>query len=76
MLYTYTDIYINKHNTILHSHLWFAFSYIHTQGDSGETVNILGGNISGHCQKQSYVNMCLILNGCRDRSVLMNKLEA
>jgi len=70
MLYTYTDIYINKHNSILHSHLWFTFSYIHIQGDSGGTVNTLEDDSIGHCQKKKvYMNMCLILNGYRDRAV-------
>ena len=52
MLYTYIDIYINKHNNILYSDLLFIFSYIHIQGDSGRTVNTLEGNSIGHCQKK------------------------
>jgi HD superfamily phosphohydrolase len=63
MIYIYTDIYINKHNTILHSHLWFIFSCIHIQGDSGENVNIFEGDNFGRCQKKVHINTCLILNG-------------
>ena len=33
-----------------------------------EKVNILGGNIIGHCEKNVYMSMCLILNGYRDRA--------
>jgi hypothetical protein len=33
-----------------------------------EKVNILGGNIVGHCEKNVYMSMCLILNGYRDRA--------
>jgi len=39
------------------------------QGDSGEQVNILRGDSIGHFEKKKvHVNMCLILNGYRDRA--------
>jgi len=43
------------------------------QGDSGETVNIWGSNINGHCEKKNRFNMCLITNGYRDRTVWICK---
>ena len=39
------------------------------QSDSGETVNIWGSNINGHCEKKNRFNMCLIMNVYRDRTV-------
>jgi hypothetical protein len=39
------------------------------QGDSGRGVSILKGDSIGHCEgKKSLYNMCLILNGYRDRA--------
>lgn len=42
---------------------------IHIQGDSKGNVNIFEGDNIRNCEKLVYVNMCLILNGCRDRAV-------
>jgi hypothetical protein len=39
------------------------------QGDSGGKVNVLGDDSVGNCDKKVHVNMCLILNGYRDRAV-------
>jgi hypothetical protein len=39
-----------------------------TQGDSGGEVNISVGDSNGHCEKKVHMNMCLILNGYRDRA--------
>jgi len=38
---------------------------MYIQGDLAGRVTILGGDRIGHCEKQLYVNMCLILNACR-----------
>ena len=48
------------------------FEYVTTNvipGDSGGKVNILGGNSIGHCEKNVHMNMCLIPNGYRNRTV-------
>jgi hypothetical protein len=43
---------------------------INIQGDSGGIVTILAGYIMGPCEKKKvYINMCLILNGYRERNV-------
>ena len=42
---------------------------IHIQGDSKGNVSIFEGDSVSNCEKIVYVNMCLILNGCRDRYV-------
>jgi hypothetical protein len=42
---------------------------LHIQSDSGGKVNILGGESIGHCEKRVHMNMCLIVNGCRERAV-------
>ena len=39
------------------------------QGDSGEKVSILGGDIIGHCDAQVDMNTCLTLIGYRDTAV-------
>jgi hypothetical protein len=44
--------------------------YMYIQDDAGEKVNILGGDNVGDCErKKVYMNMCLIVNGYRDRAV-------
>jgi hypothetical protein len=42
---------------------------VHIQGDSKGSVNIFEGDCIGNCEKIVYKNMCLILNGYRDRAV-------
>ena len=39
------------------------------QGDTEENVNILGSDGIGHCEKKNCMNICLIINGYRDRAV-------
>jgi hypothetical protein len=39
------------------------------QGDSGGKVNILGGDIMGHCEEKVHTNVCIIVNGYRGRAV-------
>jgi hypothetical protein len=40
------------------------------QGDPGGKVNILGGVSIGHCEENVHVNMCLILKGYGDSSLI------
>jgi hypothetical protein len=46
------------------------------QGDSGGKVTILGGDSIGHCEKKVHMNMCLLLNGYRDRAVWIYKYKS
>jgi hypothetical protein len=39
------------------------------QGVPRETVNILGGHSIGHSKQKTYMNMCAISNGFRDRAI-------
>ena len=39
------------------------------QGDSGGKVNILGGDSMGHCEENVHTNMCIFVNGYRERAV-------
>ena len=39
------------------------------QGDSGGRFNILEGDCICHCGKTVNMNMCRIVNGCRERAV-------
>ena len=61
--------------TLLHvlavlSHPQAVYSLcVHIQSDSGGKLIFLGGDSIGHCVKKINVNMCLILNGYRDRAV-------
>jgi hypothetical protein len=41
----------------------------HIQDVPGGTVNILGGHSIGHSKQESYMYMCPILNGFRDRAI-------
>jgi hypothetical protein len=43
------------------------------QGDSGEKVDILGGNSIGLCEKKNRMNMSLILNYYRGRAVWISR---
>jgi len=46
------------------SHISFCvFSNYHIQGDLGKKVYILGGDNTGHDEKELHMNTCLILNG-------------
>ena len=57
----------NSHShTRAHTH---THIHIHIQGDSGGTINILGGESMGHYEKKVHMNLCLILNSYRDRTV-------
>jgi len=42
---------------------------IFIQGDSVETVNILGGGSIGHCEKKVNMNTCQIMNGYPDTAL-------
>jgi hypothetical protein len=42
------------------------FTLLHVQGDLGGNFIIFGGDGTGHCEKEDYMNMCLNLNGYRD----------
>jgi hypothetical protein len=44
--------------------------------DSGRKGSILGGDSIGHCEKKVNMNMCLILNGYRDRAVGIYKYQS
>jgi hypothetical protein len=46
------------------------------QGDSGEKINTLGGDSTVSCEKNFNVSMCIILNGCRNRAVLIYKYKS
>jgi len=46
------------------------------RSDSGEEVNILGGDISVSARKDIYVNMCRIVNGYRDWAILTYKINS
>jgi hypothetical protein len=49
-------------------------SWYTIQGDSGENVDTLGGYKIGHCDKKKFhMNLCVILNGCRDRAVWISR---
>jgi hypothetical protein len=39
------------------------------QGDSGGRVTIVGGDSIGYFEKKIHMNICLILNGDRDRAL-------
>jgi len=46
------------------------------QGDSGRKVSIFGGDGIGHCEKKEvHMNLCLILNGYRDRAADVTPLD-
>jgi hypothetical protein len=45
----------------------FSGDIFSVQGDSEGMFNTLGGNSLGHCEKIIYTDMCLILNGFRER---------
>ena len=48
----------------------FTTEQVKIQCDSGGQVYNLGGDSVGHCErKKVYMNMCLVLNGYRDRAV-------
>jgi hypothetical protein len=44
-----------------------------TQGDSEIEINILEGDIIGHCERKVRMKMCLILNGCRNRATKISR---
>ena len=46
---------------------WCAF--VHIQGVPGGKVNILGGHSIGHYKQKTYMYMCPIPNGFRDRDI-------
>jgi hypothetical protein len=47
-----------------------VFGYaIYTQDNSGRKLNILWGDIIGHCERKVYMNMCVILDDYGDRAV-------
>jgi hypothetical protein len=51
---------------------WFP----NAQGDSGEKVNVFGGDIIGYCEKvQVHINMCLIPNDYRIYRVIQEKVN-
>jgi len=43
--------------------------YIVIQDDSGGKINILGDDKVGYCEKKVLINICLIMNYYRDRTV-------
>ena len=45
------------------------------QDDSGEKVKILGGDSTGHCDKKSSHEHCLIPNSYRDTAVWIYKYK-
>ena len=45
------------------------FVSVFAQRDSGGKVNILETDSIGHCKKKVYINIYLILNGCRVTAV-------
>jgi hypothetical protein len=47
--------------------------FFNIQGDSGGKINTLGGDGIGHCEKTVSINICLILNGYRDRAVCISR---
>jgi len=44
-----------------------------TKNDSGGKVNILEGNSLGHCEEKFSINICLILNGYRNRALWISR---
>jgi hypothetical protein len=46
------------------------------QSDPRGKINIFGGDSSGHFEKKVHINMCLILNGYRDRAVSIYKYKS
>ena len=46
------------------------------QGDSGGTVNILGGDSSGHCETKVHMNMFIIPDGPTDSCVNLQNTSA
>jgi hypothetical protein len=50
-----------------------VFICVKIQDDSEGKFNILRGDSIGHCEKKVHMNMCVILNGYRDRAVLFYK---
>jgi hypothetical protein len=45
-----------------------VYIYIYIQGDLGGSINILGVDSTGYCEKNVHMNMYLILNGYRVRA--------
>ena len=43
------------------------------QGDSEREIYILEGDIMGHCEKNIRMDMCLILNGYRNRATNISR---
>ena len=46
------------------------------QGVSGGKVNVLEDHSTGHCYRKFHTNICLILNGYRDRAVWVYKYKS
>jgi hypothetical protein len=51
------------------SHYFSATPRTNIQGHSGRKFNIFGGDSVGSCEKEVYLNMCLVLNAYQDRAV-------
>jgi hypothetical protein len=55
-------------NSHSHSHT-HTHTHTHIQGDSGGKINIVRCDSMGHYEKKVHMNLCLILNDYRDRTV-------
>jgi hypothetical protein len=55
-------------NNVSHS-MALNIHSMYIQGDSGAKINILGGDSIGHCEEKVSMNICLILNGYRNRAL-------
>jgi hypothetical protein len=65
-------VYLSILGFYCHYHSFHFSKLIHDRrytGCSLEEINILGGDIIGHCEKEVRINMCLILIGYQDRAV-------